>query len=69
MSYDPRADGIWVQAKATTPKRKPFDDEELARTRRRYAPENLATMGHSPEDIVIIWTLLDMLEAQRGWTA
>ena len=65
MAYDPRSDGIWQAARDASPHREPYCDEALAALRIdampgvQPMPANLA---------VIIWTLLDMLEEQKGWT-
>lgn len=64
---DPSTRGAWEAAKRYTPSRPPFTDGELANLRERYMPLNLGP-NHSAQDLVTIWTLLDMLEADRGWT-
>lgn len=56
----------WSEAKDETPARRPYTDQELVDLRIRYWPAELAC-DHHPADVVVIWTLLDMLEEQRGW--
>jgi hypothetical protein len=67
VNGDPRYDAAWTTAKEVTPRRPPFTDHELGHLRIRYQPGH-ASPHTSPQDITVIWTLLDMLEQQRGWT-
>jgi hypothetical protein len=64
----PAADLAWATAKRLTPTRPPFTDEELHELRVRYGPDHCPP-GLAPCHAVTIWTLLDMIEAQKGWTA
>lgn len=61
----PAYNSSWTAAKADTPSRKPYSDEELQRLRVRYSPSN--SNGVDSVHAAAIWTLLDMLEEQRGW--
>lgn len=65
----PQTDAAWCTAKSTSPTRTSYTDAELIDLRIRYTPQNLGAgvPGHAVEDVVAIWTLLNMLEEQRGW--
>ena len=63
--YHPEHDAGWVDAKYQSPSRAPYTDAELHALRVDYSPRTHGV--HSP-DAVVIWTLLDMIEAQKGWT-
>lgn len=65
--YTASTDGAWGQSKRDTPSRQPYSPEELKDLRIRYWPAALAA-DHHPADCVVIWTLLDMLEKELGWT-
>ncbi len=61
---NPEYKSEWVEAKKSTPSRKPFSDEELQVLRVRFDSSHTTIAA---ELAVVIWTLLDMLEEQRGW--
>jgi len=67
MSENPAQYSEWVSAKWESPSRRPYTDPELWALRQNYAPAYLAPQFHNSADLVVIWTLLDMLEEQRGW--
>jgi hypothetical protein len=60
----PAANVAWVTAKKNSPSRAPYSDDELKELRIVYSP---AFSSARASDATVIWTLLDMLEAQRGW--
>jgi hypothetical protein len=72
MRGNPAANSSWALAKRASPSRAPYSDEELERIRVSCSPGNLPAYpsggSRSVDDLVIIWTLLDMLEKQKGWT-
>jgi hypothetical protein len=61
----PAADTAWAAAKKDSPRREPFSDDELKELRVFYSPRHRAV---SSNEAVVIWTLLDMIEGQKGWT-
>lgn len=62
---DPAADAVWARAKRDTPSRAPYTDEELKELRIWFSPNHRSTPS---VEAVAIWTLLDTIEAQKGWT-
>ncbi len=67
MTYDPNSDALWSQARKYSPHRAPYSDHELAELRIQADPRRAE--HPMPSNLaVVIWTLLDMLEEQRGWT-
>lgn len=64
--HRPEYDGAWVDAVHQSPRRSPYTDEELHNLRVCYSPDNREyAVDH--QEAVVIWTLLDMIEAQKGW--
>lgn len=57
----------WVTAKLQSPRRPLYTDANLIQLRESYSPANLAPLQHNHEDLIVIWTLLEMLEEARGW--
>lgn len=62
--HHPEHDSGWMDAKQQSPSRVPYTDAELCALRVDYSPRYRGV--NSPE-AVVIWTLLDMIEAQKGW--
>lgn len=65
MSARPKDRAEWVSALRRSPSRQPYSDEELIELRVTYDPEGPLVV--SAREAVVIWTLLDMLEAERDW--
>jgi hypothetical protein len=61
---NPAEEARWVIAKRETPSRAPYTDDELIVLRVEKGPR---FFGGRLGDAVVIWTLLDMIEAQKGW--
>lgn len=67
MTAHPECDGAWADAKRRSPSRSPYTDPELIRLRITYDPEN-REYGADHQEATVIWTLLDMIEAEKGWS-
>ncbi len=62
--HHPEYDIAWLDAQKESPSREPYTDEQLAQLRVDYSPRS---RGVNSAEAVVIWTLLDMMERQRGW--
>lgn len=62
----PQDDLGWVTAKRESPSRAPYTDEELRNLRIVYRPDG--PLKVDAREATSIWTLLDMIEKEKGWS-
>lgn len=57
-----------MTAKRNSPSRVPYTDEELHWIRIAYQPDGPGPKNVSAKEATVIWTLLDMIEKEKGWS-